>query len=215
MRVTLRTVRRNADGAEQLARLRPRGASTARTVQLERLDDLRAHRLHGVERVHRTLKDHRDVDPTMRPHRFLAPGENVDAVQLDAPCGGRARREQPHQRKTCRRLAAARLADESQAFARLEGQGNTLHRVQRPAGRQVEPDVQLVGLQQGAHSASALRPTSGRRRKVCAERWATRSRGLSDSSSACPIRLQARMRSATSTPGGTIAHHAPDEIAAR
>ena len=59
------------------------------------------------------------------------------------------------------------------------------------------------------------RPTRGRRRKLRAERCATLSRGLSASSIAPPSRLQPRMITATSAPGGTIAHQAPVEIAAR
>src|SRR5207248_10883660 len=109
----------------------------------------------------------------------------------------------------------ARLADEAEPLAGLEGETDALHRVQLALALQVEPDVQALDLQQTAHSASGPRPTSGRSRKLRAERCATRSRGLSASSMVPPSRLQPRMITATSAPGGTIAHHAPVEIAAR
>src|SRR4029450_12049690 len=101
--------------------------------------------------------------------------------------------------------------------ARLEREVHALHGVQLTTPLELEPDLEVLDLQQRhrRHSASFPRPTSGRSRKVRADRCATRSRGLSASSSAPPMRLQARMSSVTSTPGGTIAHHAPVEIAAR
>ncbi len=73
----------------------------------------------------------------------------------------------------------------------------------------VEPDVEVLDLEERRHSASGERPTSGRSRNVRAPRCATRRRGLRESSSAPPIRLQLRMISATRMPGGTIAHQAP------
>src|SRR5207248_8119365 len=95
----------------------------------------------------------------------------------------------------------------------LQSEAHALHGVEDAAALEVEPHLQVACLQQ-AHSASLPRPTSGRRRKERAERCATRSRGFSASSSAPPIREHARMISATSAPGGTIAHQAPVEIAA-
>src|SRR5262249_39991166 len=114
-----------------------------------------------------------------------------------------------------RRLAAARLADQPEPLARVERQRHALDGVQLPPLAEVEPDVQVLELEEGTHMASGPRPTSGRRRKVRAERRATRRRGLSASSIAPPRRLQPRMITATSAPGGTIAHQAPVEIAAR
>ena len=70
-----------------------------------------------------------------------------------------------------------------------------------PPRGEVEPDVQLLELEQSAHTASRPRPTSGRRRKPLAERCETLRRGLSASSIARPIRLQARIIRATATPG--------------
>src|SRR5204863_6160770 len=124
--------------------------------------------------------------------------------------------EQAQDRERRGRLAAARLPDEPEALARLEREVHALDGVQLAAVLEVEPDVEVLDLQErGTHSASFPRPTRGRSRKVRADRCATRSRGLSASSNAPPTRLHARMSSATSTPGGTIAHHAPVEIAAR
>src|SRR6185437_1691779 len=108
----------------------------------------------------------------------------------------------------------ARLPDEAEPLARVEREADALDGVQFAAAAQVEPHVQVFDGEQ-AHTASGPRPTSGRKRKVLAERCATRRRGLSASSIAPPKRLQARMITATRAPGGTIAHQAPVEIAAR
>ncbi len=185
-------------------------------MELQRLDDLVTDRAHGVQRIHRALEDDRDVHPAVRPHRLLAAGEDVDPLEQDPARGAGARREQTHDRQRRRRLPAARLTDEPEALARLEREVHALHRMQLASVLEVEPDVEVLDLQQRRrHSASFPRPTSGRSRNVRADRCATRSRGLSASSSAPPTRLQARMSIVTSTPGGTIAHHAPVEIAAR
>src|SRR5205085_6966247 len=109
----------------------------------------------------------------------------------------------------------ARFAHEPEPLAAGDRQAHTLDGVELAAAGQLEPHVEVLDGEERAHSDSALRPTSGRSRKVRAPRCATRRRGLSASSSACPTRLQPRMTSATSAPGGTIAHHAPEEIAAR
>src|SRR5207248_9962388 len=121
-----------------------------------------------------------------------------------------------HDRERCGRLPATRLPDEPEALAGLEREVHALHRMELASALEIEPDVEVLDLQQWlAHSASSPRPTSGRSRNVRADRCATRSRGLRASSSAPPTRTHARMMIATSTPGGTIAPHSPAENAAR
>src|SRR6185312_14547808 len=190
-------------------------ASRRPAVQLENLDDLRTDRLDRVERVHRTLKHHREIHPAMGAHRLLGAAQDVGAVQEHPAGHGRAGWEKPHQRECSRRLAAARLADQPEPLTTFETERDALDRVQRPAAWQIEPDLEILGLEERTHSASAFLPTSGRSRKPRADTCATRRRGFSASSSAWPSRLQERISRATSTPGGTIAHHAPAEIAAR
>ena len=136
----------------------------------------------------------------MRAHRLLAAAHDVDAVQQHAARHRGARRKKPHQGERSRRLAAARLADQSEPLTALEPERHALHRVQRPTARQVEPDVEILGLEQRAHSASAFRPTSGRSRKPRADTCATFRRGFSASSSAWPIRLQHRISSRDDDP---------------
>src|SRR6266566_654191 len=215
MREALRTLCRDAHGFEQRARLLARLQALAEAMQLDRLDDLRADSLDGVEGVHRALEDDRQIDPTMRPNRLFTAGEDLLAVEQDPAGDARTRRQQAHHGQRRRGLPATRLADEPEALARIDQQIDAFHRVELAAVAELEPHMQVLDLQEAAHTASSPRPTSGLSRKVRAERWATRSRGLSASSSAPPISEQARMIKATSTPGGTIAHQAPVEIAAR
>ena len=59
-----------------------------------------------------------------------------------------------------------------------------------------------------ALTSAAPTPCRGRTRNRLTERWPTRSRGLSPSSTDWPTIVQARMTIVTQTPGGTIAHHA-------
>ena len=204
---------RDPDGLQQLRRLAACGRALAAVVELDRLDDLRADRSYRIERVHRALEDDCKVDPAVRPDRLLAPREYVLAVEQDPPRRARVRRQQAHCRQRGRRLAAARLADKPEPLAGVDGQRDALDGVQLAAVLEIEPDMEILDLEQ-AHSASFPRPTSGRNRNERAERCATRSRGFNASSSAPPIREHARMISATSAPGGTIAHQAPVEIAA-
>ena len=90
-------------------------------------------------------------------------------------------------------------------------EADALDGVQLAAARQVEPDVEVLDLEQDrrsrAHSPAAFAPAACTRKRLT-ERWPTRSRGLSASSTDWPIIVQARMTSVTQTPGGTIAHQA-------
>ena len=50
----------DADQAQQLGRPRARGRHRDPFMDVQRLGDLPAHRLDGIERAHRVLEDHRD-----------------------------------------------------------------------------------------------------------------------------------------------------------
>ena len=152
---------------EQLAGARCAARPAARAVQLERLDDLRADRLHRVERVHRALEHHRDVGPAVRADRRPRRRRGCPSPSSsDAARHGRARRQQPHQREHGRRLAAARLADQPEPLAARRARSTRPGPRAAPAARQVEPDVQILELEQGAHSASASGRRAGRSRKA-------------------------------------------------
>ncbi len=166
VREALATVARDADRLEQLRHAGPRHAAGRAVVDLERLDDLRTDRLHGVERVHRALEDDREVGPAVGADRLLAAGQDVGAVQEHAAGDRCARRQQAEQTEHRRGLAAAGLPDEAEPLPLVQRKAHPLDGVQLAAVAEVEPDVQILELEQRAHTASELRPTSGRRRKV-------------------------------------------------
>ena len=149
----------------------PRRAS----VQLERLDDLRADRPHRVEGVHRALEDDRDVHPAVRADALLAvaPG---DPFPRGAPCPDTlaVRRQQPEDRERGRRLPAARLADEAEPFARREGQLTPCTACSSPAPSSMSNQTWRSSIWRSGVTAP---PGSGRRAGAagtCARRGARR-----------------------------------------
>src|SRR6476646_8613311 len=110
MREALGALCRNAHRLEQRPGLLACFQTLAEAVELDRLHDLRADSLDGVEGVHRALEDDRQIDPAMRPNRLFTAGENLLAVEQDPAGDARTRRQQAHHSKRCRGLPAARLA---------------------------------------------------------------------------------------------------------
>src|SRR5262249_22192641 len=98
------------------------GAPGADVVDLERLGDRGADGHARVQGRVRVLEDHLHV-PAQRPERALRQPLDRLPVEDDAP---RRRLVQPKQSATERRLAAARLADEAQRLARLDGEAHVL-----------------------------------------------------------------------------------------
>ena len=146
----------------------------------------------------------------MRRERLLAAGRGCPC-----PPAGRARRRSP--------LAGSRPISASIAVvlpqpdsptrptrsAALERDVDAPDGVELAAGAELEPDVQVADARAAAaahRAASGTSRTWNRR----TDRWLDRSRGFSASSSERPIIVQARITNATATPGGTIAHQAPD-----
>ena len=71
----------------------------------------------GVQRSHGLLEDHRKLLSAQRAQRFLVGEIDAAAVQPErAALDVRARRKQAHQGQDRQRLAAARLADQTQRF---------------------------------------------------------------------------------------------------
>ena len=125
------------------------------------------------------------------------------------PGDARRRRQEPHERRgspsscrtpTRRRARAARPRSSSRPTPWTACSS-------RPPSRSNQTWRSSIWSSGDAHSDSSA-PLSGRSRKRRTDRWPTRRRGLSASSIAMPIIVQARMTSVTQTPGGTIAHQA-------
>ena len=94
------------------------------------LGDLPADRIDRVEGHHRLLEDHADLGAAQVRKRAVAhrhhilPGE-LDAARKLRPAG----REQPHQGAQGDALAGAGLAQNAEHLARIEGEGDAVHRV--------------------------------------------------------------------------------------
>ena len=114
---------RHAHRGEQFDRARLRGRAAREPVDAQRLLDLKADRVDGVERDHRLLKDEADPAAADRAHVLLREVEQIVAIQLDAPAGDAARRhDQPDDGQGGDGLAAAGLAHQTERLARLNGQ---------------------------------------------------------------------------------------------
>src|SRR5262249_54861434 len=85
----------------------------AETVDLHRVGHDRPYALAGVERRVRILEDHLNLPPE-RPHAPRAEVPDLRPLEDDLAVG---RFEQPHDRATERRLAAARLSHEPERLA--------------------------------------------------------------------------------------------------
>src|SRR5207248_184199 len=110
--------------AEHLDRALSRLATRLLLVQADGLDDLRAHRVDGVQARHRLLEDHRDRVAADVLHLALAQLEEVLAAELDAAAGDAPLRErhEAEDRERGHALSAAALADDAEraAFRELE-----------------------------------------------------------------------------------------------
>ena len=74
-------------------------------------------------------------------------GEDVLAVEVDAARRRSRGRQEPHEREDHRRLAAPRLADQPDPLSRVELEADALDRVELAAALEVEPDVEVLDLQ--------------------------------------------------------------------
>src|SRR5262249_26559450 len=101
-------------------------------------------------------------------------------------------------------------ADQAEPLARFEVEADVTEDVDLAWPGSV-PDIQVPHRKQSHACSSFVRRT----RNVARERGAALRRGLSASSRARPMPLQAITTSVMQRPGGTIAHHAPALIAVR
>src|SRR5215467_1892697 len=157
------------------------------------LRDLIPDAAHWVQRVHRSLEDHRDLPPADGT-QFLG-GHRQDVEAIEADRAGRDRRltrEQPRNRERQGGLAAPGLAGQAEDASPVDLQARAVDRDDGPARRRIL-DTQVANLQQ-AH----LEP---------------RNRGLSAWSTEWPVRVNASTTTTMPTPGGMKNHQAPRPIA--
>jgi hypothetical protein len=140
--------RRHLDEIEELARAPGRGAAIQVAVLHERLDDLAADRVDGVEGGHRLL-EHQGDDPTPQA---LA-GALVEAVHVTplhehlAGDPGSHGRMEAENRAEGDALAGARFAEEGEDLPGFEREGHVVHRTHDTVTR-FERDAQIADTQE-------------------------------------------------------------------
>jgi hypothetical protein len=95
-----------------------------RLVGGNRLHDLVADPLNGIERIHGRLKDHGDLFPADLPQCFRVGLEQIGAIEQDAAIGNVGIiRQQTHNGRADGRFAASRFTHHAQGlpFAQTEG----------------------------------------------------------------------------------------------
>nr|GEY68439.1 hypothetical protein [Tanacetum cinerariifolium] len=96
------------------------------------LGDLIANGEHRVERGHRLLKDHRHAVATHVQQALIGHAQQRFAQQAgSAGLDGRGVGEQAHKRHGRHAFAAARLPDDGQGFARLDGERHAVDHIGR------------------------------------------------------------------------------------
>ena len=182
-----------------------RGPPARDAVHHQRLLDLVADGEDRVERGHRLLEDQRDLGAADLLHLALVQRQQVASLEDDPAAGDPpGPLHQPQDRQRRHRLAAARLADEAQRFARVDVEADVDHRRGDAAG-EVEHGVrcstragwrcEVGGRASPPTPTSDLRPRpriSGIDLPVLAEHGAHRVRDLADGR----VRLDGAGRSA-------------------
>src|SRR6185295_6663564 len=113
----------------------------------QRLHNLQANRKHRIERRHRLLKYHRDVAAAHLTHFLVGKLKKIAAFEQNAPMNDAASRlrQQPHDRKRGYRLAAARLANDSDGLATFDRIRDALDRA-HDATRGDEMHMEILDL---------------------------------------------------------------------
>ena len=199
VRVLLPAGARDADALEQLADTCTR--IDVGLVQADRLADLAIDAHDRVERVHGALEDDRDGTPAE-----VAPAGRATPVQQhDAALGTQRHlargasepaRQEAEKRKRRGRLAAPRLAGEPERLAATQREADTVDDRNDRAGILVR-DLETADVEQ----------------RLVGHDRSRRLLGLTISSRAFPVRLNAMARSVTQIPGGRKYAHLPSVIA--
>src|SRR2546427_4287724 len=121
--------RRNSNRLQEAPHSLPQRPTSELLVKERGLGDLSEDREQRVQGRHRILQDHGDPPAPDPAELALALAGQVLALEQDASAddAGRARQE-PRNRETRRRLAAARLADEAQGLARAKREARAVPR---------------------------------------------------------------------------------------
>jgi hypothetical protein len=118
-------------------------------VELDRLDELAPDRVHGIQRRHRVLEDHRDVVAADVSELARAHRDQVVALEHGLAARDRvAAVVQPHHRQAGDALAAAGFADDPERLPLLDGEADTVDGLHDSV---VGPEVglQVVDLEKG------------------------------------------------------------------
>ena len=130
-------------------------------VRDDRLDDLDADPVHGIERRHRVLEDHRDLVPADIAQARLRHGQQVLPLVDDLALERRVLAAgQPEERHSRHALPRAGLADDPEHLAALELEVDAVDRSHDPVfGR--ESDLEALDLQQRfGHQDGRIRGSS-------------------------------------------------------
>ncbi len=152
----------DAHSVEQFLGAAPRRSRRVVAVQQDRLVDLVADALHGVERVQCPLEHDRRGRPTDGAEASWLHRPHVLAVEQDLALDERLFRQQPQHGTGNRGLAAARLAGQADGLARFDREVDAAHRrhraesLTRPVG-----DAQVAQLEQ-AHPRPRSRSLGSR-----------------------------------------------------
>ena len=121
VRIRADAVRVDPDHLEQRGRAHERLLLGDALVRLHHVDELVADPQHRVERVHRALKDHRDVAPAVLAKLLAALAEEVLAPEADLAAGHAGGLAQDLQDRVARRaLATAGLARKAEDLAGVD-----------------------------------------------------------------------------------------------
>src|ERR1700733_119037 len=135
---------RDPDAGHQLRRALHRGRlGDAPVVHADLPADLIAHPVHGIERGHRVLEDHRYLCATDLAQLLFGGADDVIALEQGPTLKPRVRPAgQAHERHRGYRLSRAGLADDRQDLAAVDRERHTVDRLHHPVlGAERDPEV--------------------------------------------------------------------------
>jgi hypothetical protein len=139
---------RDADEAEHLDRAVVRLRLADVPVRLDRLDDLGAHLVEGVQRRQGVLEDHRDLVAADRAQIVVGRAEQLLAVEAHgARDAGVARAGETHDRQRRDRLARTGLAHDAERLATIDGVRDAVDGLDEPV-LGLEVDAEVLDLEQ-------------------------------------------------------------------
>jgi hypothetical protein len=153
-----RSAARGMPTLHQLDRLSHRVAlADLRVVGPDLLDDLPPDPVHGVQRAHRILEDHRDLAAANPAEVRGRRGHQLAAIELGAALDpGIGAAGQAHQRQPGDGLPRAGFADDRNDLAAVDGERDSVDRADQTVLRR-ERDMQFVDRQQSFAAGGALR----------------------------------------------------------